>query len=146
MKIVIDIDKEDWKDINDIHFIREDLKFKIGKAIMNGTPLPDGAEILTIDKRTFKAVTGRFVIYDREWLKEHFSTTEAYLYGGTRAAEQPEKRTEERTKTHACDYLVYFIIAFRQTGVIQGSAQNACKNGENWQWWPMFMTGKFHGD
>jgi hypothetical protein len=26
---------------------------------------------------------------------------------------------------------VYFIIAFRQTGVIQGSAQNACKNGEN---------------
>jgi hypothetical protein len=26
---------------------------------------------------------------------------------------------------------VYFIIAFRQTGVIQGSAQNACKNREN---------------
>lgn len=42
MKIVIDIDKEDWKDINNIHFIREDLKFKIGKAIMNGTPLPKG--------------------------------------------------------------------------------------------------------
>lgn len=42
MKIVIDIDKEDWKDINNIHFIREDLKFKIGKAIMNGTQLPKG--------------------------------------------------------------------------------------------------------
>lgn len=41
MEIVIDIDEEDWKDINDIHFIREDLKFKIGKAIMNGTPLPE---------------------------------------------------------------------------------------------------------
>ena len=40
MEIVIDIDEEDWKDINDIHFIREDLKFKIGKAIMKGTPLP----------------------------------------------------------------------------------------------------------
>lgn len=40
MKIVIEIDEEDWKDINDIHFIREDLKFKIGKAIMKGTPLP----------------------------------------------------------------------------------------------------------
>ena len=40
MKIVIDICEEDWKDINDIHFIREDLKFKIGKAIMKGTPLP----------------------------------------------------------------------------------------------------------
>ena len=34
-------------------------------------------------------------------------------------------------RPQACDYLVYFIIAFRQTGVIQGSAQNACKNGEN---------------
>lgn len=40
MKIVIEIDEEDWKDINDIHFIREDLKFKIGKAIMKGKPLP----------------------------------------------------------------------------------------------------------
>lgn len=42
MKIVIEIDEEDWKDINDIHFIREDLKFKIGKAIMKGIPLPKG--------------------------------------------------------------------------------------------------------
>ena len=41
MKIVIEIDKEDWKDINYIHFIREDLKFKIGKAIMKGKPLPE---------------------------------------------------------------------------------------------------------
>ena len=41
MKIVIEIDEEDWKDINDIHFIREDLKFKIGKVIMKGTPLPE---------------------------------------------------------------------------------------------------------
>jgi hypothetical protein len=41
MKIVIEIDEEDWKDINDIHFIREDLKFKIGKTIMKGTPLPE---------------------------------------------------------------------------------------------------------
>ena len=41
MKMVIEIDEEDWKDINDIHFIREDLKFKIGKAIMKGTPLPE---------------------------------------------------------------------------------------------------------
>jgi hypothetical protein len=41
MKIVIEIDEEDWKDINDIHFIREDLKFKIGKAIMKGKLLPE---------------------------------------------------------------------------------------------------------
>ena len=41
MKLIIDISEEDRKDIGNIHFIREDLKFKIGKAIMNGTPLDD---------------------------------------------------------------------------------------------------------
>lgn len=39
MKLIIDIPEEDRKDIGNIHFVREDLKFKIGKAIMNGTPL-----------------------------------------------------------------------------------------------------------
>ena len=38
MKLLIDISEEDREDISNIHFIREDLKFKIGKAIMNGTP------------------------------------------------------------------------------------------------------------
>lgn len=38
-KIVIEIDEADREDIGNIHFVREDLKFKIGKAIMNGTPL-----------------------------------------------------------------------------------------------------------
>ena len=41
MKLIIDIPEEDRKDIGNIHFVREDLKFKIGKAIMNGTPLDD---------------------------------------------------------------------------------------------------------
>lgn len=41
MKLIIDISEEDRKDIGNIHFVREDLKFKIGKAIMNGTPLDD---------------------------------------------------------------------------------------------------------
>ena len=38
MKLIIDIPKEDREDICNIHFVREDLKFKVGKAIMNGTP------------------------------------------------------------------------------------------------------------
>ena len=38
MKLIIDIPEEDRKDICNIHFVREDLKFKIGKSIMNGTP------------------------------------------------------------------------------------------------------------
>lgn len=38
-------------------------------------------EVIALPKGTLKAVTGRFVVYDREWLKKHFNTTEAYLYG-----------------------------------------------------------------
>ena len=41
MKLIIDIPEEDREDICNIHFVREDLKFKIGKAIQNGTPLDD---------------------------------------------------------------------------------------------------------
>ena len=44
MKLIIDIPEEDRKDIGNIHFVREGLKFKIGKAIMNGTPLDDVIE------------------------------------------------------------------------------------------------------
>ena len=51
MQIVIDIEEEDRKDINNIHFIREDLKFKIGKAIMDGIPLPKGhGRLIDADK------------------------------------------------------------------------------------------------
>ena len=42
MKLIIDIDEEDRADIANIHFVREDLKFKIGEAIMNGTPFVTG--------------------------------------------------------------------------------------------------------
>ena len=41
MKLIIDISEKDRKDIGNIHFVREDLRFKIGKAIMRGTPLDD---------------------------------------------------------------------------------------------------------
>lgn len=54
-------------------------------------------KIIRIKKGTLKARTGRYVIYDVEWLKTHFNTTESKIYG------QPSERTEERTETHACD-------------------------------------------
>ena len=57
----------------------------------------ENEESLKIHKGVLKARTGRYVIYDVEWLKEHFNTTEAKLYG------QPSERTEERTETHECD-------------------------------------------
>lgn len=41
MKLIIEIDEADREDIGNIHFVREDLKLKIGKVIMNGTPLDD---------------------------------------------------------------------------------------------------------
>ena len=54
-------------------------------------------KIIRIRKGTLKVRTGRYVVYDVEWLKTHFNTTEAKIYG------QPKERTEERTETHECD-------------------------------------------
>lgn len=41
----------------------------------------DGAEVITVKDGTLKMVYGRFVIYDRDFLKSHFNTTEAKIYG-----------------------------------------------------------------
>lgn len=57
----------------------------------------ENEEIIKVRKGTLKARTGKYVIYDVEWLKEHYNTTEAKIYG------QPKERTEERTETHECD-------------------------------------------
>jgi hypothetical protein len=38
-------------------------------------------QIIRVKKGTLKARTGRYVIYDVEWLKTHFNTTEAKIYG-----------------------------------------------------------------
>ena len=59
----------------------------------------ENEQIIKISKGTLKARTGKYVIYDVEWLKTHFNTTEAKIYGQP----QSEKRTEERTETHECD-------------------------------------------
>ena len=50
-------------------------------------------KVIRLKKGTLKARTGRYVIYDVEWLKTHFNTTEAKIYG------QPNERTE----MHECD-------------------------------------------
>ncbi len=41
----------------------------------------ENEQIIRISKGTLKARTGRYVIYDVEWLKTHFNTTEAKIYG-----------------------------------------------------------------
>ena len=38
-------------------------------------------KIIRIKKGTLKVRTGKYVIYDVEWLKTHFNTTEAKIYG-----------------------------------------------------------------
>lgn len=57
----------------------------------------ENEKIIRVRKGTLKARTGRYVVYDVEWLKTHFNTTEAKIYG------QPKERTEKRTETHARD-------------------------------------------
>ena len=42
-------------------------------------------EVIRVSKGVLKARTGRFVVYDAEWLKEHFYETEEKIYG------QPKK-------------------------------------------------------
>ena len=49
MKVVIDIDEEDRKDICNLHFIRESLKFKVGKAIMKGTSFDSVVKDIELD-------------------------------------------------------------------------------------------------
>ena len=55
----------------------------------------ENEQIIRIKKGTLKARTGRYVIYDVEWLKTHFSTTEAKIYG--------QSQPSERMETHECD-------------------------------------------
>ena len=74
MRIVIDIPDGCYKELNNGQFPIQDA-YRLVAWIKDGTPLPEGAEILTKD---------------------------AYSDLCTRAAEQLEKRTEERTETHAC--------------------------------------------
>jgi hypothetical protein len=41
----------------------------------------ENEEIIKVSKGVLKARQGRYVIYDVKWLKEHFNTTEAKIYG-----------------------------------------------------------------
>ena len=73
-------------------------------------------KVIRIKKGTLKARTGRYVIYDVEWLKTHFNTTEAKIYGQPKAegarGDIPLQQSvpkmpqpNERTETHECDYI-----------------------------------------
>ena len=73
-------------------------------------------KVIRIKKGTLKVRTGRYVIYDVEWLKTHFNTTEAKIYGqpkveGTRGDIPLQQsvpkmpQPNERTETHECDYI-----------------------------------------
>jgi len=73
-------------------------------------------KVIRIKKGTLKARTGRYVIYDVEWLKTHFNTTEAKIYGQPKAegarGDIPLRQSvpkmpqpNERTETHECDYI-----------------------------------------
>ena len=78
--------------------VSEEYNEAVNMAIKALQQQPNEDEkIIRIRKGTLKVRTGRYVVYDVEWLKTHFNTTEAKIYG------QPKERTEERTETHECD-------------------------------------------
>lgn len=65
-------------------------KEALGMAIKALEQQPsEDKEVIQVSKGTLKARQGRFVIYDVEWLKEHFFTTEAKIYG------QPQQPSED---------------------------------------------------
>ena len=73
-------------------------------------------KVIRIKKGTLKVRTGKYVVYDVEWLKKHFDTTEAKIYGQSKAegarGDIPLQQSvpkmpqpNERTETHECDYI-----------------------------------------
>ncbi len=61
----------------------------------------ENEEIIKVSKGALKARRGRFVIYDAEWLKEHFNTTEAKLYGQPREDTGGAKLSEIPTSSES---------------------------------------------
>ena len=62
--------------------VSEEYNEAVEMAIKALQPQPSEDEkVIRISKGTLKARTGRYVIYDVEWLKTHFNTTEMMLYG-----------------------------------------------------------------
>ena len=77
---------KDWYDVPSDEMTLEqarqavkDLRKKLAEYLEQQTS--DGIEVIRMGKNTVKARQGRFVVYDVEWLKEHFNTTETMLYG-----------------------------------------------------------------
>lgn len=64
----------------------------------------EDTEVIKVSKGAVKARQGRFVIYDVEWFKEHFYSTEEKIYG------QPKQPCEDCiSREHAKQFLYYEI-------------------------------------
>ena len=69
-------------DINFERHIAEKIAEAHEIAIKAIRTIPSEDEkVIRIKKGTLKARTGKYVVYDVEWLKTHFNTTEAKIYG-----------------------------------------------------------------
>ena len=101
-------------------------------------------KVIRIKKGTLKARTGKYVVYDVEWLKTHFNTTEAKIYGqpkveGTRGdiplqqsvpkMPQPNERTEERTEMTREDAIKIFntLLLFGKCDLRKEEAEECFK-------------------
>ena len=73
-------------------------KMREAIKVLEQQPCED-TEVIKVSKGAVKARQGRFVIYDVEWLKENFYTTEEKIYG------QPKQPCEDCISRQAVDEL-----------------------------------------
>lgn len=70
MKIVIDINDEDYKRIQDIYDVFNSLTSRTYSAIRNGTPLPKGHGRLIDADKCIKQAWNDFYKHEEEWEKK----------------------------------------------------------------------------
>lgn len=56
MRLIVDIDEKDRIRIGNLHFVPEELRFEIGRAIMKGTPLLDPEKLMELAHNTIKDI------------------------------------------------------------------------------------------
>lgn len=97
----------------------------------------ENEEVIRISKDAVKARTGRFVVYDVEWLKEHFNTTEAQIYG--QPSVEPKQRwipVSEKLPEENTYVLVTVQVGKREPKVRSGyyykDGHFHIDNGDSW--------------
>ena len=107
-------DKNEWED-GYIGFDNEDNEaIDLAIKALKQQPCED-TEVIKVSKGAVKARQGRFVIYDVDWLKKNFYSTEEKIYG------QPKQPCEDCISRQA----VLDIITFEDKWLFDANGHNA---------------------